>query len=144
MTATATMIARVRRMVAEPTTKTYADLDIQAFIESYPLIDLRGEEPFSWDLSTTPPTQDENENWVVTYDLNAAAADILEEKAAVYVGDFDFRVDGGDYKRSQAYQNLISLAQKYRAKRAHRTIEQYAYPPSTSSGLAINVNDPYE
>ena len=144
MTASVAQIARVRRMVNEPTEATYSDADIQAYIESYPLIDERGEEPYTWDTSTQPPTQTANDDWIDTYDLNAAAADIMEEKAAVFAGDFDFRADGGDHKRSQIYQQMIDLARKYRAKRAHKTISQFAYPPGPSSEVAINVNDPYE
>ena len=91
MTATAAMILSVRRKVAEPTSTTYSDTAIQTVIESYPLIDQRGEEPYTWDLSTQPPTQDDNEDWIVTYDLNAAAAVIWEEKAAAVSCGYDFK-----------------------------------------------------
>lgn len=144
MTATDAMVARVRRMVAEPTNTTYSDELLTTYIESYPLVDARGEEPFTWDLSTSPPTKETNDDWVPRYDLNMAAAVIMEEKAAVYAGDFDFRADGGDYKRSQIYQNMLDLARKFRSRRSPKMIKQYSYPPDTSDELTFNVNDPYE
>lgn len=142
MTATAAMIATVRRMVAEPTTTTYSDALITEFIENRPLIDERGEEPFTYDTSTQPPTEDANENWIVTYDLNAAAADIMDEKAAQFAQDFDFSADGGNYKRSQVYQQMSALARKYRSKRSLNTITQRPWPKDETPNIAINVNDP--
>lgn len=142
MTATATMIARVRRMVNEPTMATYEDADISAIIETYPLIDERGEEPYTWDNSTEPPTKDTNDNWIVTYDLNAAAADIWEEKAASVAQDFDFKADGGGYTRSQVYDQFMKIARHYRSKRSVTTITQEPYPYEEGADLLFNVNDP--
>ena len=51
-----------------------------------------------------------------TYDLHAAAADLLEEKALTMVGDFDFAADGGSYKRSQSRSGVEKLAAKYRRR----------------------------
>ena len=70
------MIAQVRGWTNEPTTTTYDDDAITVFIERYPLIDERGELPYTFDTSTDPPTEDANDTWIDTYDLHAAAADI--------------------------------------------------------------------
>lgn len=142
MTATAAMIARVRRMVNEPETTTYADADISAIIETYPSLDERGEEPYTWDNSTEPPTKDTNDNWIVTYDLNAAAADIWEEKAASVAQDFDFKADGGGYTRSQVYDQFMKSAKHYRSKRSIATITQEPYPYEEGADVLFNVNDP--
>ena len=128
MTATAAQIARVRRMVDEPDDTTYDDDLIQDYIEDYPLLDERGKEPFTWDTSTQPPTQDANEDWIPTYDLNAAAADIWEEKAAGVAEDYDFSADGGKYTRSQVYEQYMRNAMRFRSRRSMRTITATIWP----------------
>lgn len=124
MTATATMIATVRRSTAEPLSTNYDDDLISAIIEQFPMVDALGSSPFTWDFSTTPPTEDANEDWIVTYDLNSAAAQIWYEKAALLQGNFNFSVDGGKYDRSQAYDNAMRQARQYQARRAIRLIVQ--------------------
>ncbi len=100
---TAAQIATVRRMVAEPLTTTYSDALITTFIETYPVLDEQGEQPFTLS-SDTPPVHETNADWMPTYDLNAAAADIWTEKASAVANLYDFKADGGDYTRSQAYE----------------------------------------
>ena len=58
MAATAAQIERLRRMVDEPDDTTYSDEAIKDYIEEYPLVDARGKEPYTWDTSTQPPTQE--------------------------------------------------------------------------------------
>jgi len=128
MAATAAQIAQVRRMVNEPTTATYSDATIQAYIEVYPLLDERGEEPYTWDSSTTPPHQDVNTYWVPTYDLHAAAADLWEEKASVVAVDYNFSADGGNYSRSQVYEQYMKQARYHRARRRPQTSTLFMYP----------------
>lgn len=134
MTATAAMRAQVRAWVNEPTTATYTDDEIDVVIERYPLLDERGEEPYTWDTSTEPPTQDDNDLWIVTYDLHAAAADIWEEKAGVVAIDFDFSADGGQYSRSQVFEQYMQLGRFHRARRKPGNITAHKYP-SEQSGI---------
>ncbi len=54
------------------------------------------------------------------YDMNAAAADAWDLKAASYAAKFDFNVDGGSYQQSQQYQQAIAIAKQYRAKSVTR------------------------
>ncbi len=122
MTATADMIIQVRRMINEPDATTYSDEDIQRYIESYPLIDERGQEPYTYDTSTSPPTVESNEDWIATYDLHSAAADIWEEKAATVADKFDFGADGSNYSVSQKYAMYMRQAKHHRARRSVRTI----------------------
>lgn len=139
MTATAAQIAQVRRMVNEPLTTTYSDLAIQTYIESYPLIDALGQPPYI--RSTTAPfTLVANPWWTATYDLNAAAADIWEEKAAILSQDFDFSADGGNYSRSQAYEQAMKQARNFRARRSVGTITMRPEPDDLSS-LAYGEED---
>ena len=143
MTATAAQIAQVRRMVHEPTEDMYTDEDIADYIESYPAIDELGSLPYTWDTSTSPPTQDENEDWIPTYDLNAAAADIWGEKAAAITGDFDFSADGGTYNRSQVVAQYQQRERFYRARRKPGTIHLVMSPSPDDSeepGWVVNVS----
>lgn len=138
MAATAAQIARLRRMVGEPdSSTTYTDDDLTTYIEEYPLIDERGEAPYTWDTSTEPPTEDENDDWIATYDLNAAAADIWEEKAAGLAQDYDFKADGASFSRSQAYEQYLKQARYYRSRRAPRTMTQRLEPQRTTDVLWI-------
>jgi hypothetical protein len=128
MAATAAEIARLRRMVKEPTEATYDDETMAEYIERYPHMDERGEEPYTFDTSTSPPTQDANDDWIPTYDLNAAAADIWEEKAANISDEFDFQADGGKYTRSQVYEQYMANARRFSSKRAPKTMTLKKHP----------------
>lgn len=128
MSATAAMVAELRRMVAEPDETTYTDEILTGMIERYPLIDERGEQPYTWLTSTTPPTQDVNEDWLATYDLHAAAGLIWAEKATALAGNYDFSADGGQFVRHQAYDQFMQMARHHNARRASRTIQAVAWP----------------
>jgi hypothetical protein len=128
MSATADQIARIRRMVHEPTTDPYTDALIAEYIERYPLLDPRGVNPGYWDTATTPPTFTANDQWIPTYDLYAAAADIMEEKAAQLMANFDFSADGGSFHKSDEYEQHMKQARFYRSRRSSYTIEQVPVP----------------
>lgn len=125
MAATAEQIARLRRMVAEPTTTTYSDATLIQVIERHPLLDDLGREPYELDQ------EDEltiNPDWVPTYDLNAAAADVWDEKAAALTTEFDFSAGGQNFSRSQAYAQAEQMARRYNSRRAMRTIRAWPAP----------------
>lgn len=128
MAATAAMRSRLRAMIAEATEATYTDDDLDTIIERYPRIDERGEEPYDWDTTTSPPTQDDNEDWMPTYDLNLAAADVWEEKAAASAQDYDVSADGATMSRSQVYEQCSRQASRYRSRRSPTTITQRIEP----------------
>jgi hypothetical protein len=130
MAPTAAQIATLRRMVAEPTVATYSDALLTTFIETYPLMDERGEYPYTWS-SATPPVKVTNTSWVETYDLCAAAAAIWQEKAATYASQYDFSADGGNYSRSQAYQQMLGQARYYAARRSPKTMTATMWPKET-------------
>lgn len=106
------------------TTLDRDDSQLSEAIERYPLTDERGESPYSWDTSTTPPTKDDNVNWYPTYDLCAAAADIWSEIAATYVGEFDFATNDQKFDRSQKHKQAMAQVRHYRARRAPTSINQ--------------------
>jgi hypothetical protein len=116
MTATAAMIAELRRMVAEPTADIYSDTLIQGFIERYPMLDDAGEEPYVWS-DADPPIRSDNADWTPTYNLNLAAADIWEEKAAAVAAQYDFRAGQSSYTQSQLQTQYLQMAERYRNKR---------------------------
>lgn len=128
MAASAELIARLRRLTGEPTTATYDDAALAERIEAYPVRDARGEDPYSWDASATPPAPVSNDAWLPTYDLYAAAADVWEEKAATVASDFDFSADGGRYDRSQVYEQYMKQVRYFRGKRRARGTRQRMEP----------------
>lgn len=129
MSATAAQIGQMRRMCAMAAgDTTYTDAVLTAYIEAYPLMDPNGLVWFIWDYTTYPPHQDANDDWVATYDLNAAAADVLDEKAAGLMASFDFSADGASMNLSQKYQQTQALARHYRARRSAKTIQQIIKP----------------
>lgn len=141
---TAAQIAQIRRMVAEPTTTTYDDDLIIEIIEMFPTMDENGESPRIPAIDSNDPvtiTSDmdvldlvDNDDWIPTYDLNAAAAMIWEEKAAVPAADFDFSADGGNYSRSQVYEQCMKQARHYQARRKAHTITLKPEPHRRQTG----------
>ncbi len=122
-TPTADMITQLRRMTAEPlTSDTYAQADLSAIIARYPLNDAAGHKPT-------------DTLWTGAWDLNRAAADVWDEKAAAVAGAFDFAADGGDYKRSQLYAQYAQSARRYRAMRQTGALVLIATPePAAAPG----------
>lgn len=102
-------------MTNERTTATYSDADIQAVIETYPLTDADGFAP-------------DQDNWTATYDLNAAAAEIWDEKGAAIAHLHDFSADGGTYHRSQTVEQYAQMARKYRSRRSFKSVEMEPAP----------------
>ena len=109
MAASVTEVVKLRRMIADSTSTTYSDDDLEDIIESYPVLDSDGYDP-------------EDDDWTATYDLNAAAAQIWEEKAAAYIGSYDFSADGGSFNRSQMYEQAMKMARHYHSRKRVKTI----------------------
>lgn len=133
MTVTAEMVATVRRLVNESGTDTYSDTDIENIIKKYPMMDELGKEPYYWTTTSTVPTKTWNTDWIPTYNLNYAAADIWDEKAAVLAGLFDFSADGGTYTRSQGYNQAVSMSKFYRGRGSIKTITLIKKPDEPAS-----------
>ena len=58
-----------------------------------------------------------------SYDLNAAAAEVWEQKAGYYQMSFDVKTDGHDLKRSQLFEQAMNRADFYRSKAGASTID---------------------
>lgn len=119
---TAAQIATVRRQVAEPTTTTYSDALITTMIEAYPHLDSFGE-------SNLDEYGVANVDWTPTYDLNAASADIWQEKAAAIASKFDFSADGGNFSMSQQYEQYMKQCRHYRSRRMPTSVTLIKSPP---------------
>jgi hypothetical protein len=100
-------------MVAEPTATTYSDVSLREYIERFSLMDSDGNDPTEID-------------WIPTYDLNAAAAEIWQEKAGMLAANYDVTVDTSTFNRSQAYENAQKMARHYAARRSMGMIELQA------------------
>lgn len=109
MAASVTEVVKLRRMIADSTSTTYSDDDLEDIIEGYPVLDSEGLDP-------------EDDSWTATYDLNAAAAQIWEEKAAAFIGLYDFNADGGGFNRSQMYEQAMKMARHYHSRKRVKTI----------------------
>lgn len=118
---TAAQIAQLRRMVAEPTTTTYSDALLTSYIEKYPHMD-------EWDEDPLDDYGEANPNWTPTYDLNAAAGDIWEEKASAVSHKYDFSADGGNYSASNQYEQYMKQARNFRSRRLPSTARAVKYP----------------
>jgi hypothetical protein len=115
MAATAEQVIRLRRMVAEPTTSPYTDAILEETLERYPLLDSEGLDS-------------DNDDWVATYDLHAAAADIWEEKAGSFVTSFNFTADGTNFQLSQKYEQMMARVLYHRSRRSPKTGTMIVWP----------------
>lgn len=124
MSVSAAMIARVRLLVNEPTNAgNYTDALITAHISRYPCLDERGEKPYTFDTAE-PPAQVANANWIPTYDLYAASADIWAQKAAGVAEQFEFGSDDQSFKRNQIHEQYMKQMRMCLSRRRPTTMTQ--------------------
>ena len=134
MAASASDVARLRRLIAEPTTDNYSDADLEDAIERYPIDDIDGNEPTDSD-------------WVASYDIYIAASSVWVEKAAALAaaGTYDFTADDATFKRSQMIDHANQMAnvmrqnsRKLGSNRGIRSVTQQASGP-----FRATLNDPW-
>lgn len=111
----------------------WPDADVKAAIEKHPALDERGEVPYTWNVSTTPPTQVANTGWIPTYDLHAAAAAIWETKAAAAAQDYDFEADDARFARDQVHKHCMEQVRYHLSRRKAKTLRLQAWPPPDPS-----------
>lgn len=140
MTATAAMVTELRRMIDEPETTTYDDDALETYIESYAVLDVLGTKPTDVDYSTEPPTLSEKAEWIPTYDLHAAAADIWLEKSAVVAEDYNVSADGSTLNRGDVQKQYKEQSRIHRARRRVGTMT-LRVEPRTSPDTEGVVND---
>ena len=101
----------------------YDDATLAAYLQRYPLPDSAGAQPA-------------DATWTGVWDANRAAADVWEEKAALYAADFDFAADGGNYQRSQVHSQMLTMARLFRSRRSTSALVLTVQPkPAGAPGL---------
>ena len=128
MSATAVMVAELRRMVDEPANDPYTDDVLEVYIERYPVLDVLGTKSIEVDTTTSPPTLTENSDWIPTYDLHAAAADIWQEKSATVAEDYNFTADGSTLNRGDVQEQYMKQARHHLSRRKVKTITAFVEP----------------
>lgn len=137
---TADMLARLRRMVAEPDSTTYTNDDLRSVIARYPSDDDNGYTPYQGTRGASPATQIVNPSWVPTYDLARAAAEVWTEKAAALSTKVDFSEDGQSVKLSQQHTQALAQAQYWWKRRRAGSIVLITAPDSRARGEAAYDN----
>jgi hypothetical protein len=127
------VVARLRRLVAEPTTAIYSDEDLKATLRQFPTarrmqadaLFVNGSNAFS----------------VVVWDVHAAAAQIWEEKIAALVvqGSYDITADGQTLNRDQKLQQYRAQLAYHQARRRVRSVKITAAPSRTQLTLEQRI-----
>lgn len=92
--------ARLERMVAYTEDPALASDQIETLLDDCRRPDIDGRGP-------------DDDGWVGTYDLNAAAAEGYRQKAAKIAGRDPFTADGASFDRGKAASRLLELAKAY-------------------------------
>lgn len=113
MTITSEDIARVRRMVNEPTDATYSDVTISGYLVEY----------------------DEDKNYV--------AGEIWAEKAsAIQSTMYNFSADGASYNLTDVFNNAVNQAKYYNSRRKVKSNLWVKDPEEVDSeSVIINETD---
>lgn len=136
---TAFQLSKLRRMIAEPTTATYSDADLIAYVKLYPISDANGHEPYTDQyMQGSTLTTLISPLWIPTYDLNAAAAELWDEKAAALSQLYNFSADGGSYQITEKYEKARGQAAYYRARRSPSNIHVRSYPPLADEAAKLD------
>lgn len=115
MSASANDISKLRRMINEPLTTTYSDAILITYIETYPNLDNEG-------LTSG------DDGWVVSYDLNAAASEIWQEKASAVQTYYNFSADGGKYDQDRLFETALEQARYYASRRRATSRDTHKTP----------------
>ena len=113
-----TDIARLRRMVDEPDSTTYTVADLVCYLMRHAKKDIHGEMPMQ---AASAGGVELNDDWVTSFDLNAAAGDIWEEKAAVEAAGTDFVSGRSRHMLSQKHKNMMARARRFWSLRTARS-----------------------
>jgi hypothetical protein len=108
MSVTAAHIARVRSL-SGATATDFSDAAITAVIELFEVMDGTGYEP-------------SEDGYSATYDLYAAAADVVDQRSVAAATAYDTSADGATLSRNQVYQNLCRLASRLRSRSQARLV----------------------
>lgn len=125
------------KLVAEPT-RSASDVEYLAYSSPYQYWESDVVLESANYATLTPDTSypllgrwefDAEPDWPVyvtgyTYDVYAAAADLLEERALQLATQYDFSADGGQFMRSQQRKGYLEMAAKYRGLQRPKVVRQ--------------------
>lgn len=114
-------IQTLRDMAGDTTLLSFSLNDLRDLLFSYAINDIVGETPWSR-LSNAIGGSIVNPDWIATFDFNAAAAKLWSLKANSVIDKYDFQADGGNYSRSQVYENFMKMSRHFSSRRAIRMI----------------------
>ena len=128
------VLARLRRMVAEPTEATYTDADLIALIKAFPTAQRVGQN--QWVVNSSRID-------VVVWDLHAAAAQIWEEKVAALIGQgaYDIDADGQTLHRDQKLQQYRTQVAYHTARRRVRSVKILVAPTRAQRTLEQRIEE---
>ena len=128
------VLARLRRMVAEPTEATYTDVDLIALIKAFPTAQRVGQN--QWVVNSSRID-------VVVWDLHAAAAQIWEEKVAALIGQgaYDITADGQTLHRDQKLQQYRAQVAYHTARRRVRSVKILVAPTRAQRTLEQRIEE---
>src|SRR5262245_37489767 len=127
------VVARLRRLVAEPTTALYSDADLIAYLKQFPNARKLQADTLMVNAS--------NSLSVVVWDVHAAAAQIWEEKIAQLVvqGSYDITADGQTLNRDQKLRQYREQLAYNQARRRVRSVKITAAPSRTQLTLEQRI-----
>jgi hypothetical protein len=125
---------------------TYTNTVLNAYAKKYALLDRLGTSPqYIQTLSSvTEPEFTVNPYWIATYDLNAVAADVWQERASALADAFAFSADGARYERQQKYDMYMKQARYYRSRRSPGSISLISWSgePTSLQLPVVNADMP--
>ena len=129
MSSKALIVAQLRRMIAEADDKTYSDEALEVILEDYPIKDQNGVAPMVLENGA----YEFDDDWVPTYDLNAAAAQIWLEKAAAVADQYSeeilsgtaslYKVKGDQHKQAMKMHRRFASMRKSKSRRMLAAIQ---------------------
>ena len=127
------VVARLRRLIAEPTTALYSDGDLIACLKQFPTARKLQADTLIVNAN--------NSLSVVVWDVHAAAAQIWEEKIAALIaqGSYDITADGQTLNRDQKLQQYRAQLAYHQARRRVRSVKITAAPSRTQLTLEQRI-----
>ena len=107
MTPPQAIMKRLKLLSAAEQEPEVTDDELEALIEPWAVNDRYGVSP-------------EESDWIPTYDMPRAVAEVWEIKASKAANMVDFDVDGSEVSNSQIYEHCMAQAETWKRKASPR------------------------
>lgn len=124
VTPDAPFVARVKLLGASDQRPALTDPDVVSILQQFPARDVDGRTA-------------DDPDWVQTWDLYAATAEVWRVKAGRVAGDFNFSADNGRYDKGAVLAQCLEMEAKYAAMASGST-PTVAPSDFLSSGVIVN------